>query len=370
MGVFKKGNNWYIDYYLKGRRKRKKVGHSKKLAEQILKDIQVKIVKGEYLGVLEEKKAIFEEFARLYMDYSKTNKSPSTFQREQAIFRGLVAYFGGKYLFEINSQMIEEYKTMRLQKGVVSATINREMSCLKHLFSKAVEWRCINRNPSQGVKQMKEPPGRIRYLEVGEIECLMRAIEVLPQGTGRYLRPIVIVALNTGLRKSEILQLRWRDLVFHEKRITVLKTKNNELRVIPMNETVFQELCRIDRHPKSEYVFCNRKGEPYNNVRKSFERTLKIAGINDFRFHDLRHTFASHLVMSGCNIRTVQQLMGHKDIKMTMRYSHLSKEHLQEAVGKLDMLWTPYGHQVVNRSEKADAGSVLKLSNSKSLKNF
>jgi integrase len=360
MGVFKKGKNWYVDYYLKGKRKRKKVGPSKKLAEQVLKDIQVKIVKGEYLGMLEEKKVLFKEFAGIYLDYSRTNKSPSTFRREQVIFRGLTAYFGEKYLFEINSQLIEEYKAMRLQKGVVPATINREMSCLKHLFSKAVEWRCINRNPGHGVKRLKEPPGRIRYLEVKEVERMMRAIEVLPQGTGRYLRPIVLVALNTGLRKSEILQLRWQDLDFQEKRITVLKTKNNELRVIPMNETVFQELGRIDRHPESEYVFYNRNGEPYDNVRKSFDRVLKISGINDFRFHDLRHTFASHLVMNGCNIRTVQQLMGHKDIKMTMRYSHLSKAYLQEAVGKLDMLWTPYGHQATNHSNKTENRSRYK----------
>lgn len=360
MGIFKKGESWYIDYYVKGRRKRKKVGPSKKLAEQVLKDVQVRLVKGEYLGVYEEKKVGFGEFVEKYLDYSRANKAPSTSRRDEVIARGLVTAFGERYLFELSNRMAEEYKARRLQEGVLPATVNREMSCLRHMCNKAVEWGCLNRSPLQGVKQLKELPGRIRYLEVEEVERLMAEIDRLPLEAGRYLRPVVAVALNTGLRKSEILQLRWRDVDFREKRITVLKTKNNELRVIPMNETVARELAGIGRHPESEFVFCNRRGEPYGNVRKSFDRALKAAGIEDFRFHDLRHTFASHLVMSGCNIRTVQQLMGHKDIKMTMRYSHLSKAFLQEAVGKLDSLWTPFGHQAVSGAKNGKADEAGK----------
>lgn len=345
MGIFKKGNNWYVDYYLKGRRKRKKVGPSKKLAEQILKDIQVKTAKGEYLGIFEEKKILFSDFFQKYLSFSKTNKSFFSYKRDLASSKNLLPVFGDKYLIEIIPQMVEEYKTERLQEDVTPATVNRELSCFRHLFNKAIEWGYLNKNPMQGVRLLKEPPGRTRYLRIEEIERLLDVIDSFSKDIRSYLKPIVLIALNTGLRKREILQLRWKDIYFEKRKITVSITKTNEIRIVPMNETLYRELKEISRDAESEYLFYNKKGEPFGNVRKSFDRALKIAGIEDFRFHDLRHTFASHLVMNGCDIRTVQQLMGHKDIKMTMRYSRLSRSHLQEAVERLDTSWTLYGHQ-------------------------
>jgi len=107
------------------------------------------------------------------------------------------------------------------------------------------------------------------------------------------------------------------------------KLAENEIRAVPINDALYRELERVNKHKESAYVFCDKTGAPYGNVRKSFESAVKNARITDFTFHDLRHTFASHLVMKGCDLRTVQQLMGHKDIKMTMRYAHLSKAHLQ-----------------------------------------
>ncbi len=175
------------------------------------------------------------------------------------------------------------------------------------------------------MKLLKEPPGRIRYLDMEEIERLLKATDSLPRGAGRYLR--------------------WKNINFNERKIRVHCTKTNDIRTMPMNETIYQELKKVPQHIESDYVFCNNKGVPYGNVRKSFESALSLAKVKDFRFHHLRHTFASHLVMNGSDIRTVHQLMGHKEIKMTMRYSHLSKAHLQDAVGKLDILWTLFGHQ-------------------------
>ncbi len=241
--------------------------------------------------------------------------------------------------------MVEEYKTERLQEDVTPATVNRELSLLRHLFNKAIEWGYLNKNPMQGVKLLKEPPGRTRYLRTEEIERLLDVIDSFPGDIKSYLKPVALIALHTGLRKKEILQLKWKDIYFEKRKITVSITKTNEIRIVPMNETLYRELKEISRDAESEYLFCNKKGESFGNVRKSFDRALKIAGIEDFRFHDLRHTFASHLVMNGCDIRTVQRLMGHKNIKMTMRYSHLSRSHLQDAVNRLDNLWTPYGHQ-------------------------
>lgn len=363
MAIYKKGNNWYIDYYVKGRRKRKKIGPSKKLAEQVLKDVHVKLARGEYLGVLEEKKVPFKDFTEKYLEYSRANKTASSHRRDTVLLKNLVSVFGEKNLSEFDSSMVEDYKIKRLGGGSSPATVNREVSCLKNLFNKAVEWGSARKNPVRGVRMLKEPPGRIRYLEREEIERLLKATDSLPSECGRYLRPIVVTALNTGFRKNEILQLKWKDIDFNGRKITVLKTKTNEIRTVPMNEMLWRELKNAPRHPESEYIFCNEKGSKYNNVRKSFDRALKLAGITDFRFHDLRHTFASHLVMSGTDIRTVQQLMGHKEIKMTMRYAHLSRSHLQDAVDRLGNSWTPYGHQKDFSRESSGELSVVSSGN-------
>ena len=126
MGIYRKGKNWYIDYYIKGQRKRKKVGPSKKIAEQVLKDIHVKVAKGEFLGVCEEKKIFFKEYAKQYLDYSKANKAPSTYERrDQVTMRQLGKAFDERYLFDITPQLIEKYKAKRLQT-VTPATVNRE----------------------------------------------------------------------------------------------------------------------------------------------------------------------------------------------------------------------------------------------------
>lgn len=338
MAIFLKGNNWYIDYYYKGRRKRKKIGPSKKLAMQVLNDVQLKIAKGEYLGIYDEKKIPFDEYAKQYLAFSKANKAWSTYKRRDRFsVKNLNSFFKGKYLFEITPQMIEKYKAVRLER-VTPASVNRELACLKHMFTKAIEWGFIKANPAKGVKRLKEPPGRLRYLKPEEVVALLDVC-------ADHIRPIVVTALNTGMRKSEILNLRWSDVDLRNRKITVINAKNNETRVIPINQTLYQELLTLSEKVKGEYVFSGRNGHPYGDIKKGFSAALNRAGIEDFRFHDLRHTFGSHLVMQGVDLKTVQQVMGHKDIKMTMRYSHLSPEYVQEAIERLDKVWTLYGHQ-------------------------
>src|SRR5579862_7676261 len=135
MGIYQKGNNWYIDYYLRGQRKRKKVGPSKKLAEQVLKDVQVKIAKKEFLDIEEQKKILFEEFGKEYLRYSKTNKSPTSHRRDGMSMHQLNSVFGDRYLSEVTPHLIERYKAKRLET-VKPATINRELACLKHMYTK------------------------------------------------------------------------------------------------------------------------------------------------------------------------------------------------------------------------------------------
>ena len=195
----------------------------------------------------------------------------------------------------------------------------------------------------KNVQFLKEPAGRVRFLEREEIIKLL-------SNCSKKLRPIIVLALFTGFRRGEIFNLKWRDIDFRRNIITLLDTKNGEKREVPMNEQVKTALIRVRKHPESEYIFCGQDGKPCHDIRKSFFTLLNKSGIKDFRFHDLRHTFASHLVMSGVDLNTVRELMGHKDMTMTLRYSHLAQSHKQRAVDLLGRKMDTFGHLTKNRN--------------------
>ncbi len=333
MGIFKKGKNWFIDYYVQGRRKRESIGPSKELAQIVLKKRKVQMAEGKFLDVKKEKKIHFREMARLYLEsYSKPNKR--SWDRDELSIKHLNTFFGNKYLHEITALDIENYKIERRQK-VSPATVNRELACLKHIYAKAIEWGKIASSPASKVKKFREPNHRVRYLEEEEIERLHEACS-------EHLKPIIAVALNTGMRKGEILDLKWVDVNLRTRVISILNSKNGEKREIPINEDLARTLLAVPKNPKSPYVFCKEDGMPYREVKVGFRAALRRAKIKNFRFHDLRHTFASRLVMRGVDLKTVQELLGHKDIRMTLRYSHLSADHKRAAVEKLSSRMDTY----------------------------
>ena len=337
MGVYKKGINWYIDYYLPhGKRKREKVGPSKKQAELVLKKRRVQIAEEKFFDIKREERISFDEMAKEYLEvYSKPNKRSSW--RDEISIGHLSAFLGNKTIQEITPLDVDKYKQKRV-KEVSPSTVNREITCLKHIFNKAKEWKKIKENPIASVRLFKVDNKRIRYLEKEE---LARLVDTCPD----YLRPIVIVAFNTGMRKSEILHLKWSEIDVRNKIIYLVQTKNREVREIPMTDLVFKTLLKVSKNPNSPYVFCKKDGSPYRDIRGGFTNALKRAGIGDFRFHDLRHTFASHLVMAGVDLKTIQELLGHKTFEMTLRYSHLSPDHKRRAIEilgqRMDTIWTP-----------------------------
>ncbi len=245
------------------------------------------------------------------------------------------------------------------------ATCNREFSRLRHLFKCAGDWGFIRSNPCRGVKELKEPPGRIRYLYPPEIEKLLLACEPgsltqNPNNENRkmselintYLKPIVQVALHSGMRRSEILGLEWKDIDFGERRIILTKTKNNERRTIYMNDT----LCSVLKsllllRPDTGRVFPDLSGDM---VTHAFMRAVKRAGIEDFRFHDLRHTYASLMIEQGENIKYIQTQLGHSSPMVTLNvYAHLMKPTNQEAVLRLEStIFEPTGHSLGTEKEK------------------
>jgi integrase len=276
------------------------------LAEQVLMDMELKHVKGEYLGVYEEKKIRFADFAQEYLAFAKSTKAPSTYAGNIREMQRLVRAFDG-YLSKLIPTAIEKYKVHRSQ--VVK--------------------------PARSVKLLKEPPGRLRYLEVEEIEHLLDSCK---DPRSPYLRLIVVMALHTGMRLGEILGLRWDDIDLEHRLIMITKTKNYERKTIPINEMLYEELARLPKHVMSPYLFCHPDGALILRIDRSFHSALKRAGIEGFRFHDLRHTFASHLAMRGQPLETIGALLGHKDSKMTKRYAHLSPASLKAAVTTLQDL--------------------------------
>lgn len=211
------------------------------------------------------------------------------------------------------------------------ACLNGELRLLKHMFSKGVEWERCKNNPAKKVKLLKGEKRRVRFISQEEAKTLL-------SNCARHLKPIVTVVLNTGMRKGEILTLKWNQVDFEQGIISLTEanTKNSEPRYIPMNETVRATLKAIPR--RGDYVFTNGNGKRFTSLQHSFESAREKSGIEDFHFHNLRHTFASWLVMGGIDIMTVKELLGHQNLEMTLRYAHLSPTHKTKAVNILDNL--------------------------------
>jgi integrase len=180
------------------------------------------------------------------------------------------------------------------------------------------------------VKQLEENNKRLRYLSPEDCETLINSCS-------DYLKPIVITALHTGMRKTEILSLKWKQVDINNGYIHLSDTKSGKRRSIPINETLYKTLKSIDRRLDVQYVFFNPKtGKRYNDIKKAFNRACEKAGISDYTFHDNRHTFASQLLMGGGDLVALKEILGHADIKMTLRYSHLASAHMKKAVKILD----------------------------------
>lgn len=230
------------------------------------------------------------------------------------------------------------------------ATINREMTCLHHIFTKAVEWEMIEHTPFERGKSLllKEKNQRIRYLTEAEIERLLEEC----QGR-KHLHRIVICALITGMRKGEILSLKWNQV--RNGFIYLEKTKTKNKREIPINEDLTQNFKEIRKEQglTSEYVF-TYSTRSISRIDRAFKGALDRAGIEDFKFHDLRHTFVSHQFMRGATMKEVQEQLGHKTMTMTLRYAHLSQEHKKKAVSLLNGLTKkPVCHKTVTSPQTA-----------------
>jgi integrase len=260
----------------------------------------------------------------------------------------------------------QRHPSARKNKSVSPVTVNQDVRALRAALSRATEWGLLSANPLGKMKQAPvDENAVIRYLSPDEEQRLRaslstrdeacrsarasanrwraeRGYECWPEyGTYTdYVTPFVLLALNTGLRRGELLQLQWRDVDLTRKLLTVRGegAKTGQTRHVPLNSEIASVLKNWNaRDAESEwFVFSgNSTTAPLTEARRAWRGVLRTAKIKSFRFHDLRHTFASKLVMAGVDLNTVRELLGHRKISMTLRYAHLAPEHKADAVERL-----------------------------------
>ncbi len=276
----------------------------------------------------------FSELADKYLEF--IDGRLKSFYGVSGFVRTLTKRFKDKPLNGFNMEDLELLQTEWIKKNYSVAYANRLIIILRRMFKKAIDWNMANEDllKKVSISLLKGETKRLRYLSENEAERLISHCEP-------YLKPIVITALNTGMRKSEILQLTWDRVDMLNRVILLDTTKNGERREIPINQTLYNALSSITRHIKCDCVFYNPETlKPFYDLKKSFAAALRKSKILNFRFHDLRHTFASWLVMGGVDLTTVKELLGHKDVKMTLRYSHLAASHISNAVKVLEKNFT------------------------------
>jgi len=331
---------WWLDYKdpHTGHRVRRPAADTKSEAEALLAKIRTDFREKGVFEVKKEVRITIEDFIPAYLDWAKVHKR--SWARDAMFLSRFAVEFKGKLLSEITTEMVERYKTKRLKefrhhsdKPVTPRQVNYELAILKAFFNKAIRWGKAAANPVTRIDFLKVNDGRTRWLGLGEIEALLKACEDSPSD----IKAVVIVALNTGMRKGEILALRWKHIDTANNLVRIETSKNGQGRLVPMNEAVRNAIsaCSRGSPDPEDFVFRNRNGNPYRDLREAFERALHRAGITGCRFHDLRHTCASHLVSNGVDILVVKELLGHKTLAMTQRYAHLSPERGRSAVGLL-----------------------------------
>jgi integrase len=274
--------------------------------------------------------------------------------------------FGDMALIDFTPSFVDQWRTQRLKAHKSTETVNRDIATFKAALSKAVLWGLIERHPLEKLKLLKsDRSGKVRFLSSAEETTLRNAAinretrikadrdshnqwlkerrHELRDDLNQYvfadhLRPMILLSMNTGMRRGETFSLKWENVDFERALLTIegAYAKSGKTRHIPLNSEALQVLKDWRKQTKShDLVFHNKDGKRFDNIKKGWTALLDATEIKNFRWHDLRHHFASRLVMAGVDLNTVRELLGHSDMAMTLRYAHLAPEHKANAVEKL-----------------------------------
>lgn len=322
MGLYRRGKFFWFSITYQGNRIQESFKtDNRKLAEKLYAKVLTDIVEGRYFDSVKTKSTKFEDMTEKYLKEHAHLRDPRT-------VKTLLTVFSGYMISQITTKFIAEYKSMRL-KSVKPATVYQELALLRRMFNVAIrEWEWCKDNPVSKLSfSVGNRNARDRWLTLEEEKSL------LDNATNPvWLRSLIIVALHTGMRRGEILELRWQNVDLLKRAIRVIKSKNGEKRTIPMSKTLLNLFKSMNVRDISGRVF------PISgsSLRQAFDKLVAKVGLENFRFHDLRHTFATRLVQNGVDLYKVKELLGHKTITMTMRYAHHYSESLRSSVEVLD----------------------------------
>ena len=338
---YKNGYKWYVYLILPDETKFRKVVGTKKEAEKVEQKLRSEMVAGKW-DLWERQEILFNGLVEEYLEYAENSKSKSAYTCDKSrILRHLLPYFDKIPADRITAQMVDSYKVMRMKQKAAPKTIVLELSNLSHMLKMAIRWRYIERNVAELVEKPKVVRNSPRFLSQYEIQRMIQGAH------GSHIYPLIVTALHTGMRKSELLNLKWSDVDFDQGTITVQSkkdwhTKNYKSRVLQLTPVLLDALLEQLREYRMQEIVCDYvftwKGERIKqDIRRSFRTALRSAGLvgSNVTLHTLRHTFASQLVMAGVPLREVQALMGHANYETTLRYAHLAEDHVKKQVLRL-----------------------------------
>jgi integrase len=329
----------------------------RKLAQRIYDKIKGEIAESRWFEKLPGEEKPFREMMEKYLnEHSARNKAPRSHIRDRSLTDHLLASFGDFTLVDITPKLITEYKTKRREEGASPRTVNYELTLMGHAFNLAIrEWEWCKENPVRKVSKERVNNLRERWLTLKEEEALLKE-------SPKWLQEMIAFSINTGLRQGEILNLQWPQIDLFRKTMTILEQKNKGKDTLPLNEKALEVLKAIAkvRHIKNNYVFYSANGTPIDasNLRRIFYSATRKAQIEDFHWHDLRHTFATRLVQAGVDIYTVQKLGRWKNISMVMRYAHHYPESLRAGIETLDRFGEKVSTNLAQSHGKQEISSI------------
>ena len=317
---------------MNGRRVRGTIGPNKRLADMVLKKRMTEAMENRYFPPSQRNlgRMSFREFGDMYLERVIPLMKSVRTERNRVL--RWMKDFGNRPLGQITRAEIEAWRRQKLVH-CRPATINRDSARLRHMLNMAVEWELLEKSPMAGMKFLRENNARTRYLSVEESNRLIEAC-VAP-----HVRAICLVASHAGLRLSEILNLRWQHVDLSSGLILIPDSKNGEPRYVPMDSALRSLLANYPRLPNTEFIFTNANGDRLRDIRTGFENARARAGLNDLRFHDLRHSFASSWVSDGGDLYLLKDMLGHKSITITERYAHIAPGYRRKAIDRMDNMW-------------------------------
>lgn len=338
----KKGTVYRAEVRIKGHPRLSQTFDRKSEAQRWAEDTEVDLRNGAYVGNAPPADMLFDDALEKYLAEISSKKAKSTHRREIYQSKSL-HYFFGQTLKEITPAAAAQFRDQRSSQ-VKAATVIKDLNMLSHIYTTAVrEWGVEAANPVSIIRKPKTPPGRLRFLSEAEIKRLLKESK---QAHRQNLYHFIMLQLHTGMRPSEGAGLTWGQVDLDGRIIDLQQTKTDPRRV-PLTVSAITTLSMLvpDAGCKcKDYVFLPKEPKmthrlrPNQYFRESFEAAVKRSNIEDFHMHDLRHTAASYMIMNGVDLRTVADILGHKTISMTMRYTHLLDDHKLKAIDRIEKL--------------------------------